>query len=95
MGTDTTNAQTLASFLTQPLASQNGASIQDLYNSMTANVTQSSANATAAANAADTVQASLSNHVTATSGVNIDDEVVNMTSTIRRPTRPPPVISPR
>jgi flagellar hook-associated protein 1 FlgK len=41
-------------------------------------VTQGSANATAAANAADAVQSTLSNQETAVSGVNIDNEVVNM-----------------
>ena len=78
VGTDTSNAQTLAGFLTLPLASQNGATIQTLYNSMTTDVSQNSANATAAANAADTVQTQLSSQETDDSGVNIDDEVVNM-----------------
>ena len=41
-------------------------------------MTQSSANATAAANAADTLQSSLSSQESSVSGVNIDDEVVNM-----------------
>ena len=76
VGTDTTNAQTLAGFLTLPLASQNGATIQTLYNNITAGVTQNSANATASANAADTLQSTLSSQETAVSGVNIDDEVV-------------------
>jgi flagellar hook-associated protein 1 FlgK len=78
VGVDTNNAQTLANFLTQPLAAQNGASVQDLYNNLTTSVTQGSANATAAANAADAVQSTLSNQETAVSGVNIDNEVVNM-----------------
>ena len=78
VGTDTSNAQTLAGFLTLPLASQNGATIQTLYNNMTTGVSQSSANATAAANAADTLQTQISSQVTDDSGVNIDDEVVNM-----------------
>ncbi len=78
VGTDTSYAQTLAGFLTLPLASQNGATIQTLYNSMTTDVSQNSANATAAANAADTVQTQLSSQETDDSGVNIDDEVVNM-----------------
>jgi len=80
VGTDTTNAQTLAGFLTLPLASQNGATIQTLYNSITTGVSQNSANATATANAADTMQSTLSSQETAVSGVNIDDEVVNMMS---------------
>ncbi len=78
VGTDTTNAQTLANFLTQPLASQNGETIQTLYNSMTTTVTENSANATATANAADTLQTQLSSQETDESGVNIDNEVVNM-----------------
>ena len=78
VGTDTTNAQTLAGFLTLPLASQNGATIQTLYDNMTTAVTQGSANATASANAADTLQASLSSQESAASGVNIDNQVVSM-----------------
>ena len=78
VGTDTTNAQTLAGFLTLPLASQNGATIQTLYNNITTGVTQNSANATASANAADTMQSTLSSQETAISGVNIDDQVVDM-----------------
>jgi flagellar hook-associated protein 1 len=80
VGTDTTNAQTLANFLTLPLATQDGATVQTLYNSITAGVTQYSTNATAAANAADTLQSTLSSQESAVSGVNIDNEVVNMMS---------------
>ena len=78
VGTDTTNAQTLANFLTQPLASQNGETIQTLYNSMTTTITQNSADATASADAADTLQTQFSSQETDESGVNIDNEVVNM-----------------
>jgi flagellar hook-associated protein 1 FlgK len=78
VGTDTTNAQTLAGFLTLPLATQNGATIQTLYNNITTSVTQNSANATASANAADTLQSTLSSQDAAISGVNIDDQVVDM-----------------
>jgi flagellar hook-associated protein 1 len=78
VGIDANNAQTLASFLTQPLASQKGATVQDLYNNLTTSVTQGSANATASASAADAVHSTLSNQETAASGVNLDDEVVNM-----------------
>ena len=72
--------QTLAGFLTLPLASQGGATIQSLYANITTGVTQNSANATAAANAADTLQSSLSSQESGVSGVNIDNEVVNMMS---------------
>jgi flagellar hook-associated protein 1 FlgK len=78
VGTDTSNAQTLAGFLTLPLASQDGATIQTLYNNITTGVTQNSADATASANAADTLQSQLSTQQSAVSGVNIDDEVVDM-----------------
>jgi len=78
VGTDTTNAQTLAGFLTLPLASQNGSTIQTLYNNITTGVSQSSADATASANAADTLHTQLSSQETDDSGVNIDNEVVNM-----------------
>jgi flagellar hook-associated protein 1 FlgK len=80
VATDTNNAQTLANFLTQPLATQNGDSVQTLYNALTTNVSQASANAKAASDAADTVQSTLSAKETAASGVNLDDEVVNMLS---------------
>jgi flagellar hook-associated protein 1 FlgK len=75
---DTKNAQTLANFLTQPLATQNGDSVQTLYNSLTTDVSQSSANAKAASDAADTMQSTLAGKETAASGVNLDDEVVSM-----------------
>jgi flagellar hook-associated protein 1 FlgK len=78
VGADTNNAQTLANFLTQPLAAQNGATVQSIYNALTTDVTQSSANAKATADAADTMQSTLSAKETATSGVNLDDEVVSM-----------------
>jgi flagellar hook-associated protein 1 len=78
VGADTNNAQALANFLTRPLAAQNGASVQTLYNSLTTNVTQASANAKAAADAADTMHSSLSSQEMAASGVNLDDEVVSM-----------------
>jgi flagellar hook-associated protein 1 FlgK len=78
VGADTNTAQILANFLTQPLATQNGASVQTLYNSLTTNVTQSSANAKAASDAADTMQSTLLGKETAASGVNLDDEVVSM-----------------
>ncbi len=78
VGKDTTNAQTLAVFLTLPLETQNGSTIQSLYNSITTSLTQASANSTASASAADTFQASLASQQTAVSGVNIDEEAVNM-----------------
>jgi flagellar hook-associated protein 1 len=78
IGTDTTNAQTLAGFLTLPLSTQSGATVQSLYNSITTTITQASASATASANAADTLQSTLASKQTAVSGVNIDEEVINM-----------------
>jgi flagellar hook-associated protein 1 FlgK len=78
IGTDTTNAVTLARFLSMPLAAENGATLQSLYSSLVTDVTQSSAGATAAADAADTLQATLASQQMAVSGVNIDEEAVNL-----------------
>lgn len=80
IGTDTSNAQTLAGFLTYSFTPPSGSAttIQNVYNTMTANVTQASANATAASTAADTLQSSLSGQNASVSGVNIDDQVIDM-----------------
>ncbi len=78
VGTDTTNAQALANFLTKPLLAQGGDTLQNIFTSITTTVTQSSANAKANADAADTLQTTLATQQQATSGVNLDEEAINM-----------------
>ncbi|MGA2617023.1 MAG: flagellar hook-associated protein FlgK [Thermoguttaceae bacterium] len=78
IGADTTNATTLANFLDQPLASQNGNSVNTMYNLLASNVSEGSATAQATASAADTFQSSLSSQELAVSGVSIDEEAIQM-----------------
>ena len=79
VGADTNNAQTLANFLTQPLASQNGDSIQIALQHASPRTSPSlRPTPRPPSDAADTVQSTLSAQETAASGVNIDDEVVSM-----------------
>ena len=75
---DTANATILANFRDRPLASQGGDSIGGKYSSLINGVTQGSASAQATASAADTYQTALANQETATSGVSIDEETVQM-----------------
>ena len=75
---DTDNAQTLAAFIDQPLDSSNGASLSDTYDQMIGNVSQESSQAQAAASGADTYEATLRGQKTSISGVNLDEETVNM-----------------
>ncbi|MGO8749546.1 MAG: flagellar hook-associated protein FlgK [Thermoguttaceae bacterium] len=78
LGADTNNASALAGFMTQPLSTQNGASVSDLYNQIVSNVSQGSANAQTNAAGAETYQQTLQGQETSISGVNIDEETVNM-----------------
>ena len=77
---DTNNAVLLTQLPDQPLASQNGNTINVMYNNMVNDVTQGSAQAQTTAAAADTYQQTLSNEVLSTSGVSIDDETIQMMS---------------
>jgi flagellar hook-associated protein 1 FlgK len=78
VGVDTNNALQLANFGSQPLASQGGNTITGLYSDIVNNVSQNSASATAAATSANTVQQTLSAQELSVSGVNIDEETVNL-----------------
>ncbi len=78
LAADTNNASVMAGFMDQPLTSQNGASISNLYDNLVANVSQGSALATSAATSAQTFQQTLQGQETSISGVNIDEEVMNM-----------------
>jgi flagellar hook-associated protein 1 len=80
IGVDTNNAQAMAGFLTQPLSSAGGATITDLSNQLTSDVTESSAQATSTANGLTNYQTTLQGQQLAVSGVNIDEETVNMLS---------------
>jgi flagellar hook-associated protein 1 FlgK len=80
IGVDTNNAQVMAGFLTQPLSSVGGATITDLSNQLTSDVTESSAQATSTANGLTNYQTTLQGQQLAVSGVNIDEETVNMLS---------------
>lgn len=80
ISSDTTNAATLANFADVALPSQDGKTLSYLYSSLISTVTQSSAVAQSQASAASTFQSSLTAQETAISGVNIDEEAVNMMS---------------
>jgi flagellar hook-associated protein 1 FlgK len=78
IGQDTNNATILAAFIDQPLSSQNNASLSVLYDQMIGNVTQASNQAGAAASSADTYEATLRGQKSSISGVNLDEEAINM-----------------
>jgi flagellar hook-associated protein 1 FlgK len=78
IGSDTSNAVKLAGFLDQPLDSQNGQTINQLNTQMTSDVSEASAAATSVANGYSSYQSTLQSQEQSTSGVNIDEEAVNM-----------------
>jgi flagellar hook-associated protein 1 FlgK len=78
VGADTNIAQQLAQFQELPLASQNGATMAGLYNQMASDVTQSSNAAKSVSDSAATFAASLEGQQQSISGVNIDEETVNL-----------------
>ncbi len=80
IGKDTANAVALAGFLDRPLDSQSGASIGDLYSSLAGDVTQQSAVSKAVAEGFRVFQLTLDGQRLAISGVNIDEETVNLIS---------------
>jgi flagellar hook-associated protein 1 FlgK len=78
VGVDTNVAQQLAQFQDLPLASQNGVTMSNLYDQIASNVTQGSSVAKSVSDSAATFAASLEGQQQAISGVNIDEETVNM-----------------
>jgi len=78
VGNDTKVAQQLAQFEQLPLASQNGATIANVYDQMASNITQGSSVAKSASDSAALFASSLQGQQQAISGVNIDEETVNM-----------------
>jgi flagellar hook-associated protein 1 FlgK len=78
IGADTNVAQQLAQFQQLPLASQNGATMAGLYDQMASTVTQNSSVAKSVSDSAATFASSLAAQQQAISGVNIDEETVNL-----------------
>ncbi len=78
IGVDTAAAVDLANFIDRPLDSQGGTTLSKLYDRLTSQVAQGSANAKSNADAASVFQQSLSGQNLAVSGVNIDEETVKM-----------------
>jgi flagellar hook-associated protein 1 FlgK len=78
VGADTQNATTMANFMNQPLASQSGDTISDMYDQFVSTVTQNSSVAQAQSTASQSFQSTLQAQQTSVSGVNIDEEAVQM-----------------
>ena len=78
IGTDTNNATTLANFADQPLASQKGNTLTDLYSTMTADLSQASAVASSSAQGAQTFCSTLSTQKASESGVSLDDQTIQL-----------------
>jgi flagellar hook-associated protein 1 FlgK len=75
---DTNNAIALAVFIDKPLESRNGASLSILYDQMIGNVAQQSSQTKAAADGANTYEATLRGQKESISGVNLDEESISM-----------------
>lgn len=80
IGADTDNAITLANFLDEPLATQGGISIAVMYDGLVAEATQGSTIARATAEGTRVFEETLRAQKMAVSGVNIDEEAINLIS---------------
>jgi flagellar hook-associated protein 1 len=78
IGADTDNAKIMANFVDQPIDSHNGENIGVVYDRMVADVAQGSAVAQTNSDGAQAFESSLRSQQTAISGVNLDEEAVNM-----------------
>jgi flagellar hook-associated protein 1 FlgK len=78
IGTDTNNATTLANFADQPLASQGGNTLTDLYDNMTSDLAQASATAASSAQGAQSFCSTLSSQKASESGVSLDDQTIQL-----------------
>jgi flagellar hook-associated protein 1 FlgK len=78
IGQDTQNASVLANFLNQPLASRNGDTISTVYDNFMATSTQAAAVAQSSSTASQSYLQTLQGQKTSISGVNMDEEAVNM-----------------
>lgn len=78
IGKDTRTAELLAGLYERKLESRDGASLADGYQRLLADVTQQSANVTAVADGFRTFKFTLEGQKLGQSGVNVDEEAVNM-----------------
>jgi flagellar hook-associated protein 1 len=78
VGLDTDNAAIMAKFADQSIDSHNGENISEIYDRMIADVAQGSEAAQTQADSAQAFESSLRSQQSAISGVNIDEEAVNM-----------------
>jgi flagellar hook-associated protein 1 FlgK len=78
IGNDSGNAERLAAFLDEPLASTGDASLGDLYNQLINEVTQGSSVSQSVAEGYRTFEGTLVGQQQAVSGVSIDEEAVKM-----------------
>jgi flagellar hook-associated protein 1 len=78
IGQDTDKAKLLAAFIDRALSTANGASLAVVYDRMIGNVSQGASQAQAAASGADIYEATLRGQKSSISGVNLDEEAVNM-----------------
>ncbi|GAG52021.1 unnamed protein product, partial [marine sediment metagenome] len=80
IGTNTDNAVVLAAFIDRPVASQNNASLADLYDRMVGETTQAASITRSVAEGARVFEDTLRGQKMATSGVALDEEAVRMIS---------------
>ena len=78
IGQDTNNAQLLANFANQPIVSQNGDTISTVYDNFMATTTQASSIAQSESTASQSYLQTLQGQKTSNSGVNLDEEAINM-----------------
>jgi flagellar hook-associated protein 1 len=78
IGADTQNGELLANLLTAPLASQSGASLAVIYDRLTGSVAQAAQTARGTADGLRSFQQTLEAQHLSVSGVNIDEEAVQM-----------------
>jgi flagellar hook-associated protein 1 FlgK len=78
IGQDTQNATTLANFMNQPLASQNGETISTVYDNFMSTMAQDGSVAQSTSTASQSYLQTLQGQKTSVSGVDLDEEAVNM-----------------
>jgi flagellar hook-associated protein 1 FlgK len=78
IGQDTQNATTLANFVNQPLTSQNGETISTVYDNFMSTTAQDASVAQSTSTASQSYLQTLQGQKTSVSGVDLDEEAVNM-----------------
>jgi flagellar hook-associated protein 1 FlgK len=78
VGEDSKNAELLANFLNTPLATQNGQTLAQLYDKLVSDTAQGSAATKSATEGFRTFQQTLEGQKLAVSGVNLDEEAIQM-----------------